>query len=237
MNEVRAALKFNLSTIPKNVNITSAKLELYRFEGVLGDKNTWDNPTTFEVRTITESWSAADNKLSSKLFSNWTDWGSSYNNELIGSDEYIPPTKGWFEFDVLEAVKNMVKNPSSNHGFMIFSNGYVKPENGGSVSKFRSATDPLKKQRPKLTITYSDATDIAHKSKQPNNKAELLLNSSTSNIIMSIINARGQEIVSSRVTSTIDIDNMIKPLKSGVYVCRYSSEGETLLTHKLAVDN
>lgn len=71
----------------------------------------------------------------------------------IAAYDYVSGTVGWISFDVTDAVKNMVANSASNHGFILQNNMLNErlPESGiFSIFHSSEATDTT--LRPKLSI-------------------------------------------------------------------------------------
>lgn len=230
MQEARAALKFDLTSIPQNAEILEATLEIYRSGSVFGDNNTWDNPTTYEIRTINDSWSNAGNTDANTLFDNWDSFGSSYDSDLIASAEYTPAEKGWFSFDVVSAVKTMVESQETNHGFMLFSNGYVKSGNGGSLSKFVSGDGTPTTNRPKLTIIYDPGTPIAKQESSFTSKAELTFDKGP--VQITVVNASGRQLLSKKLSNDSQLNQIKEDLQKGIYFVQFTISGQAIPVEK-----
>jgi len=129
----RTFIQFDLSSIPKNARILSAKLRLYLYDPPISSR-------TYEIYRVCESWE--ENKI------NWNNQPSVAENPT--STTTIPTTKGWVEWDVTSDVQAMVNGSVDNYGWMI------KDKNEDSLikqeSKFYSRERPSKK--PELIIMY-----------------------------------------------------------------------------------
>lgn len=62
----------------------------------------------------------------------------------------------WIKYNVLDAVKGFVQNPSTNFGFLL------KNTSGAQEIDFPSSESNKTEQRPKLTIVYEKSTAILH---------------------------------------------------------------------------
>ncbi len=110
-DELRAALQFNLSTLPSTTNITSAKLSLFSnpkpINGNQTDAN-FGSSNAFFIRRITADWD---------LMSGWFTQPSTTTDGQV----YIPHTDSsrldLAEIDVTAMVKEMLAG--TNHGFFL----------------------------------------------------------------------------------------------------------------------
>jgi len=147
----RAILKFDLSEIPQNVTITSARLTLYaKTNNLNGNPGSPTFGTANEgiLQKVTTAWSASS-----------VSWNNQPQTTTTGQVNLQQSTSTVqdYELNVVNMVKDWVKNPSSNHGAML----RLKTENYYNSLIFNSGTAAQNVQ-PKLEICY-----IRHKSGSP----------------------------------------------------------------------
>jgi hypothetical protein len=89
----------------------------------------------------------------------WSKAGGDYISPAIAKVTSWPRTNGktWVPFDVLAAVKDFVKNPASNFGFMLVN---TKSTQEIDVASSENTTAD---QRPKLTISYTPSSAVTAK--------------------------------------------------------------------------
>lgn len=140
----RVAIQFDLSSIPKNEEITSATLKL--FVGVFDVGTTGD----YAIHRITRNWveNEADWDNASKD-TPWNNRGGDYVSEKI--DEITVDRAGdrWVSFNVLETVKDFIVNPNQNFGFLLKNTALTLKLRMGS-----SEHDTIK-WRPKMIIEHT----------------------------------------------------------------------------------
>jgi len=110
----RAVIKFDLSSIPANVNISSAKLFLREY-------TTYGGTRTLNLHKVIKNWTEAGvtwNKYNGT--NNWTNDGGDFNFSASAS-----ATVGWTgvlkwdNWDVTQDVKNFYSGPESNLGWIL----------------------------------------------------------------------------------------------------------------------
>lgn len=140
---VRGLLKFDLSSIPANATIVTAKLSLYSnptpLNGDLVHANSGTDNSMF-IRKVTSDWIPST--------TNWLNQPSTTTVNQVS----IPHTSQQFldliDIDVKDLVAAM-KN-SGNYGFMIMLQNEVTL----NIRDFCSSTYPDATKHPKLVITY-----------------------------------------------------------------------------------
>jgi len=141
---IRAALKFDLSTIPSNATITSAKLTLYSNPNALNGDHVNPNSGTANamfIQRITASWDPAA--------VDWIHQPSATNNDQVSIPSTTLPTLDLVDIDVTKLVGEMVNN-NSNYGFLIrLQNEILYNSRIFCSSKYPDAT-----KHPKLVVVY-----------------------------------------------------------------------------------
>jgi hypothetical protein len=139
---IRGAFKFDLSTIPANATIISAKLSLYSIpnpiNGDLVNANTGTN-NAFYIQRCTTNWT------------NTSTWATQPSIETA-SQILIPHTSSAF-LDVTDVdVKNMVSTmvAGNNYGFKIA----LQSESIYTIRQFCSSRYSDASKHPKLVVTY-----------------------------------------------------------------------------------
>ena len=80
----------------------------------------------------------------------------SYDEEIIASQDYSRGTNNtWFDFDVTDAVSDMVAGQSENYGFMAFVDADVPTNSSGHISLIHSSEASQDDLQPKLVVEYS----------------------------------------------------------------------------------
>ena len=145
-------LRFDVTSIPAQAQLTSARLELYLAES--GSANSdmraevyrllrgWNETTATWNRPATgQTWAQAGAQ----------GVGADYNATLVAATN-VQATGRWYSFDVTAAVQAWLTNPSSNYGLLLQANAATNTPNFEERFASREATDATK--RPKLTIDY-----------------------------------------------------------------------------------
>ena len=101
----RSLIKFDISGLPSNVDITAATLRVYLV-------NSCDYPdTSRRIRTY-------------RIVSNWSEGDVTWNNKpsyggAYGSKDILPTDWGWHSFDVTDLVKEWYAGTYTNYGVML----------------------------------------------------------------------------------------------------------------------
>lgn len=140
-NVWRSLFKFNLNEIPPGAQITSAKLSLYgnpypESNAHAGQNESW-------LRKVTAAWNPMTATFLNQP-SYTVENQVSIRQSLYSFEDYI-------DIDVTELIRQMVNEPSNNHGF-IFMN---KVEEVYKCLNFASGECILFYRRPKLDVTYT----------------------------------------------------------------------------------
>lgn len=141
---MRTALRFNLSAIPSNAMIVSAKLSLYSspdpINGNHSDANAGSDNTLF-IERITSPWN------SSNL--TWATQPASTATNRITVPSTSQPFLDLIDMDVSMLVKEMIKS-NNNHGFWL----RLKDEIIYKSRIFGSSKHADAKKHPKLVVVY-----------------------------------------------------------------------------------
>jgi hypothetical protein len=132
----RFLIQYDLSGLPKGVQITSAKLSLYCLQFVGNDSENKD----LVYSRITEPWDPEKVTFA--------------NQPKIAAGEDVyggwPLEQKWMDIDVTTMVRHWVDGSAPNYGILAHSVN----DKGTCYAVFNHSNSPATKLRPKLTITY-----------------------------------------------------------------------------------
>ncbi|MFO7626170.1 MAG: DNRLRE domain-containing protein [Candidatus Fermentibacteraceae bacterium] len=101
----RIVISFDLSSLPQEALVSTAYLNIYRYDGTTG------SALDCEIYRVTEPW-------------NETTLVNSIAYESAGSyDQIIVTENGWYEFDVKNLVQEWVQGTYPNYGAVFFGTG------------------------------------------------------------------------------------------------------------------
>lgn len=109
---MRAFLKFDVSSIPSDAAINSAKFRIYMHSATPSG----DSDMRVESRHLGSDWS----QCSVTWNSHQPDWGPVYGESWIGTNP------GWLEFDVTDIVRDWVYGTHANYGLTVMGDETVR---------------------------------------------------------------------------------------------------------------
>jgi hypothetical protein len=131
----RILLEFaGVGAISPTATITSAALELYRFEGFS------DTGITLDAHRILSSW------VETATYSTQPTYGSSAESSALVT------TNGWYSWDLTSLVQSWVNGSVTNNGVAIY-------DHGSSFYQRFYSSDANTDLRPRLTIEYENANN------------------------------------------------------------------------------
>ncbi len=146
--EIATLLRFELSSIPRQATITSARLQVYAYHcegeadlslGAYAVRRPWmENGATWNEASPGVPWGSAG---CSHSFS---------DRAAQPSDEVRAWSTGWYTWSVTEDVQRMVSDPGTNAGWLISQ----KDDGPGVISFYASEGDRVG-YRPKLLVEYA----------------------------------------------------------------------------------
>ncbi|MBC7223052.1 MAG: DNRLRE domain-containing protein, partial [Anaerolineae bacterium] len=144
---IASMFRFDVSSIPQNAHVIQATLSLYAASrSNSGPLHAWVYPVLRLWVVDRVTWNGPASGQS---------WGEPGCN-AVGVDRgeepldrrYVEFINTWYDWDVTEAVRQWVQNPTANYGLILKAYGDVKV-----MYAFASAEDSVS-IRPKLTVTY-----------------------------------------------------------------------------------
>jgi len=146
---IRGLMEFNLSSIPSNATVVSARLNLYNnptssFNGGLHSSLSGSNAST--LQRITAAWNE-----------NTVTWNNqpattNVNQALLAQSSTVH--QDYLNIDVTSMVNDMVQNPGSSFGFMI----QLQTEINYRCLIFASGANADTTKRPVLVVTYTTSS-------------------------------------------------------------------------------
>lgn len=142
VNMNRALFDFNLSSIPANATLVSAKLNLYA-TGPIGSLQGHTGANASYLERITQSWG--------EFSVTWNNQPATTSQNNIILPQSTSSTQDYLNIDVLPLVQDMINNPSTSFGFrMRLINEAVT-----NVLIFYSKDNGNPAKVPTLVVTYS----------------------------------------------------------------------------------
>lgn len=144
----RSLIEFNLSQIPANAQIITAKLSLYDPQFDDDHHSILSGTNTAVLQRITSSWDE-----SSVTWDNQP--GTTEENQVV-LNEIAEYHKDCIDINVTTLVQDMIDNPNSGFGFMF----KLQTEDYYRSMVFASSDHPDSTKHPKLEICYNDSESI-----------------------------------------------------------------------------
>ncbi|HXQ39537.1 MAG TPA: DNRLRE domain-containing protein, partial [Anaerolineales bacterium] len=135
----RGLVKFDLSSIPVNANITSATLHLYSQDNKTGQ--------TTSLYRVTSNWSE-----STVTWQSWTQPGGDFASGTSYFTFLPDQNNCMLTMDIASLVRAWVNGTYPNYGLMLYSTG------PNHTIKYSSKEDGTASHQPKLDIVYSVPT-------------------------------------------------------------------------------
>ncbi len=241
-------VSFDISSLPSNIAITSATLEI-KYSNyatspwAYNDSPLWDTDGTFAIHTVTKAWKEIDLSNGTASYAMYKD---SFESNALDTYNYIAGNDVWAGFDVTTAVSNMAAGSIENNGFMIITDSPVSDfeetddKRGGLWSSWASSDNPTITNRPKLTVEYTSGTSIASKCSLKSIISNISLSSSkiSINSMINVPNAkieiftlRGVTVFSSNNSLVIGSNDirMKSNLSCGTYLLKVSGENVNMI--------
>ena len=180
---IRSLIFFDLSVVPTNKTIKSAKLSLYyNPSSTEGQHSSLTGANTSEIQRITTPWS--------EYGVTWTNQPQTTSLHKVTLSASTSPTQNFINVDITQLVIDSRNNPSSSYGFLFkqITEQYYRK------LVFASSDHPTDSLHPKLVICFNSATNGLE-----NNKTKFNF-SCFPNPATDILNLRSQTI-----TGLVDI--------------------------------
>jgi len=204
------ALKFDLSSIPENSFIVSAKFSIYAMDSynfALSTASYGTNNGAKSIYRFTEDWTPTAYYNSDFKVSDGPAYdpvpASTCNNTSIAV---------WEEFNVTSILKAIIEDNAPNYGMFIkFTEHEPKRQVQYKSSNLSYKKDDTYEYHPKLEITYSTEPVAVN----PIIKAGIL---QSDEYDLSFVNVRGQRIFESKTRDLSCIQTLSKGLAAGLYI-------------------
>ena len=145
------AITFDFSQIGSGATVNTATLRLYKHKNY----NSYSKSSTYTVHTLTTDWTEG----SAKWKTPWTTDGGDFNQTALDSYAYNGSYNGWIEFDITDAVQEMVAGTADNYGFIVAD---LNGDDGSSSSLDQESymySKEASSNQPELVVDY-DVTEI-----------------------------------------------------------------------------
>lgn len=145
----RGLLEFDLSGLPANINLVSAKLSLYF------------NPTSVNGQHSTLS--GSNEAVIQRIISSWDEYSVTWDNQPASTTQNevtIPAsttaTQNYPDIDITSLIQDIIDNPATGHGLMI----RLVTEEAYRSLIFASSDHSDANLHPKLVLTYYDLAGL-----------------------------------------------------------------------------
>lgn len=148
----RALLSFNQEALPAEAEVLGAWLELYLHDRSNGA------PLTVSAHMMRRGWAAA--ALTWQQANTGQPWAlpgasSSLDHDLTALDvQSLPDQSGWVRWDVTQAIRLWLREPTANFGFLLKGDGPASVQVGFNSSERVWPSGPPTAGRPRLVIVY-----------------------------------------------------------------------------------
>ena len=142
---IRSVIEFDLTAIPVNATITSAKLSLYATNDLnsMGQHSTLSGPNDCWLERITSDWNESN--------VTWNTQPTTTTQNHVSLPASDSATENYLDIDVTTLTQDMVNNPSTSFGFML----KLQNESYYRRMNFCSSDNTTPSLRPKLVITFT----------------------------------------------------------------------------------
>lgn len=202
-------VRFDLSPIPTDANVTDAKLSLYTFKVATSCCSPYGpmGQCVKYLYTVTQEWE--ENTVV------WDSKPAISSTSITQCDNTDVPA--WEEFDVTDAVKEMRAGTHENNGFL-----FRCKETGTDLGiTMRSSESSEQDYKPKLTVTYASSGIIQQKIHGKIIPAK--------EYKVKVFNLQGKEITSYVIK---DIKKLDKMLPVGVNIVKINNQKLKIIKQK-----
>lgn len=230
---VRSVIEFNLTSIPANAVIGSAKLSLYASDNATAQHSQLSGSNACWLERVTAGWNAS--------IVTWNTQPKTTAVNRVSLSASTSATQNYIDINVTALVKDM--RAESNFGFML----KLQDENFYRRMSFCSSNHTNPALRPKLSITYSFPTEISEPTTEnnivlvyPNPAAgQLTIQFANNDLIRDtkfiLTNSLGQgvkQISLNTTTSKIGLDGVV----SGLYFYELRNGQKSIKTGKIFIE-
>ncbi len=192
-NDLKGLLEFNVSSIPANSTITSAKLQVNL------SYSSSNNNITIKVYRVTSNWTEAGTTWSNRSASEtWAVVGGDYSGEF--NSLVFSNVSALYNFTITSLVRGWINGSYTNYGLILVSSDAAT----GDRKELDSSDSSSSSARPRLTVDYTE------------NAAPYIINMST-NSNLSSLKKIGEQVTFN--ISWLDLEGN----NAKAYVCNSSS--------------
>ncbi len=237
LNVNRALIHFDLSSIPSNATITSAKLDLYSIS---------------QIGSFPAHSGSNNNVLVERALTPWTEYGVTWNNQpqttslnaqtLVGTNN---PNQDYLDIDITAMINDM-RAANANHGIKL----RLASQIATNLLSFCSMNYPDSSKHPKLKISYTlnNSLGSIENPKVINETLNIFPNpASTSitlqynfkdknNVLFNIYNGNGELVLRTKLDPSDKTPQInLEGINNGVYFGSLTADGIVISTKKIVV--
>lgn len=160
----RVVIRFDLSGL--NIeSVQKATFEINKYKTNLGAVGV-DGNYDYTIYKITKPWDTYATWFKASSSSNWNSKGGDFSMPALDTFHYKKGVNGWQRYDVTSAVNEFLKDPQSNHGFILAAYGgndtQSDPSRNQNSLYHSSEYSTMISNRPKLTLV-TDPSGLKNK--------------------------------------------------------------------------
>ena len=142
LNVNRAVIDFDLSQIPEEATIDSARFSIYfNSTSAYGDQH--EGETDFVIQRITSEWTESS--------VTWRTQPSTSTDNQVFVDGAVLPTQDFIDIDLTRLISDYIQNKDNSHGLLL----KLQEEAPFKKLLLASSEHPIEQLRPKLEIHYT----------------------------------------------------------------------------------
>ena len=230
---VRSLFKFDLSFIPNNYIVTSARLTLYyNPSSAEGQHASLSGPNSSVLQRITTNW--GENTVTWNTQPQTT----TVNQVLIPST--TSSTQNFIDIDVTQLVSDMVSNPSSSYGFLFKQ----QTEQFYRKLVFASSDHPVDSLHPKLEVCVQSTVGV--NTSVDDNSFRIYPNPATDKITIEYYRSKVEQVqiklysmegrlLLEKTCKSNEMQIDVSGFSKGVYIVEIQSENSGIARQKIVV--
>ena len=232
---IRSLIFFDLSVVPTNKTIESAKLSLYyNPSSTEGQHSSLTGANASEMQRVTTPWN--ENTIT------WSNQPQTTSLHKVTVQASISPIQNFIDIDITQLVIDSRNNPSSSYGFLFkqITEQYYRK------LVFASSDHPVDSLHPKLVICFNSSTNgIGEQTSygsfsyypNPANEVINIYNKNlTERVDIEIVDMVGKTVYKNNVFFNMNIKIDIPQLNSGMFLIIISNREGIIERKKIIIE-